>query len=222
MTQGYAAPPTPSYDVLEGLLRADGCTIVCEKPTSTPLGSTYCPPIVPADGCGIVCSPYPKFQSSPYIAYALEDPHQFHHDVALFGMQVVAAMQALPPGDRPEVMIGSGLSGALLLPALSQYTRLPIAIVRKATEVSHATHTVEGWMARNIMFVDDMISSGATFKRCYREYVKDYNRAFNGTQYHGTRPRVMMLAIMFGKTVRTYPEGFPEGALQSPRDLKVL
>ena len=61
-------------------------------------------------------------------------------------------------------LVGMGLSGAMIVPALAVQMDWPFAIVRKANESTHSYLSVEGEFSFNqYIFVDDFVSEGNTF-----------------------------------------------------------
>lgn len=64
-----------------------------------------------------------------------------------------------------DTMIGTGLSGALVVPELARALKKHWAIVRKPGESVHAFTLVVGEVGKRWLFVDDFIASGATMRR---------------------------------------------------------
>lgn len=63
-----------------------------------------------------------------------------------------------------DTMIGTGLSGALVVPRLARALGKYWAIVRKE-DGSHSTNKVEGKIGQSWIFVDDVVDSGDTQAR---------------------------------------------------------
>ncbi len=63
-----------------------------------------------------------------------------------------------------DTMVGTGLSGTLVVPTLARALGKYWAIVRKEVSV-HASGLIEGEIGQSWLFVDDFISSGETFRR---------------------------------------------------------
>jgi orotate phosphoribosyltransferase-like protein len=63
-----------------------------------------------------------------------------------------------------DTMVGTGLSGSLVIPVLAREFGKYFAIVRKG-EQRHSTIEVEGQIGHKWIFVDDFISSGDTRNR---------------------------------------------------------
>lgn len=61
-----------------------------------------------------------------------------------------------------DTMVGTGLSGALVVPGLARALGKYALIVRKPRDGSHACSTAEGKLGDRWVFVDDFISTGAT------------------------------------------------------------
>lgn len=85
-----------------------------------------------------------------------------------------------------DTLVGTGLSGALVVPTLARNMGKSWAIVRKRNDGSHAQDAgrfdrrplIEGRIGRRWLFVDDQIDSGITLKRvgeAVASFVKWYN-----------------------------------------------
>lgn len=66
-----------------------------------------------------------------------------------------------------DTMIGTGLSGALVIPILARALNKHFAIIRKSTETSHSYKNFEGNIGYRWLFVDDFIASGRTLRTVY-------------------------------------------------------
>lgn len=64
-----------------------------------------------------------------------------------------------------DTLVGTGLSGALVLPLLGLELGKHILIVRKPGERGHSASQVEGTLGHRWVFVDDFINTGATMRR---------------------------------------------------------
>ena len=73
------------------------------------------------------------------------------------------AFEALD-GVKYDTMIGTGLSGSLVIPRLAERLGKHYAIVRKPGEPSHAyaKNNIEGHIGKRWIFVDDFIGTGKT------------------------------------------------------------
>ncbi len=67
-------------------------------------------------------------------------------------------------GVEYDTMVGTGLSGTLVVPTLARTFGKHWAIVRKEKS-PHASGLIEGDIGQSWLFVDDFISSGATYQR---------------------------------------------------------
>jgi orotate phosphoribosyltransferase len=67
-----------------------------------------------------------------------------------------------------DLMVGTGVSGALAIGMLAFALQKRFVIVRKENDGSHSSHPIEGLVASGDrwLFVDDFISTGKTFRRC--------------------------------------------------------
>lgn len=66
-----------------------------------------------------------------------------------------------------DTLVGTGLSGALVLPALAAAMGKHFLVIRKDTEATHAHWKAEGQLGKRWLFVDDVIDSGATLRRVH-------------------------------------------------------
>jgi adenine/guanine phosphoribosyltransferase-like PRPP-binding protein len=64
-----------------------------------------------------------------------------------------------------DTVVGTGLSGAVAASQLSRALRKNLAVVRKPRDGSHSSNPVEGVLGKRWLFVDDLISTGDTFRR---------------------------------------------------------
>lgn len=63
-----------------------------------------------------------------------------------------------------DTLIGTGLSGTLVVPHIARALGLKWAIVRK-DDGAHSSNPFEGELGQRWLFVDDFVSSGATLQR---------------------------------------------------------
>jgi len=103
-----------------------------------------------------------------YLYYALKFPQTC--------VDVICHELKNPVFDRPTHVVGTGVSGVLLLSPVSVQSGIPSLVVRKPVDKcpvskggSHSRKTIEGlcWKTSNIRYViiDDTIDSGATVDR---------------------------------------------------------
>lgn len=92
-------------------------------------------------------------------------------------------------GVKFDTIIGTGLSGAVIVPMMAHAMRKYFAIVRKPKEqrACHAHSVIEGKIGARWLFVDDMIDSGTTFGRV-REAVGSWVR---DNVREGFKPRLV-------------------------------
>lgn len=67
-----------------------------------------------------------------------------------------------------DTFVGTGLSGTIAAPVLAYALNKKFLIVRKASDAelqNHSGHSSEGHLGARWVFVDDLISSGDTFRR---------------------------------------------------------
>lgn len=96
-----------------------------------------------------------------------------------------------------DTLIGTGLSGALVIPGLARELDKFWAIVRKPTDQSHSDKVIEGEIGALWLFVDDFTATGATRERVEAAVKKAGRRLRSGFDF-GTFPRALESPIMVG------------------------
>jgi hypoxanthine phosphoribosyltransferase len=77
--------------------------------------------------------------------------------------ELAVDMRAAIPTRSYDTMIGIGISGALVVPAMGRHLRKNWALARKSGDGSHAGDTpFEGRIGSRVLIVDDWVDSGAT------------------------------------------------------------
>jgi hypothetical protein len=66
---------------------------------------------------------------------------------------------------RFDTLVGTGLSGAIVIPPLARSLRKKFLLIRKDGDSSHSSYPAEGVLGRRWLFVDDFVSSGSTFRK---------------------------------------------------------
>lgn len=86
-----------------------------------------------------------------------------------------------------DTIVGTGLSGSLVVPALARKLGKHWAVVRKPGVSSHSGERVcEGTLGERWLFVDDFVSSGATLERV-KAAIRNWARSCgHATQYVDT------------------------------------
>ena len=92
-----------------------------------------------------------------------------------------------------DTLVGTGFSGALVVPALALRLGKQFVLVRKENDGSHHSGRMIGQLGKRWVFLDDFVSSGTTRKRVRRavhlsceergwktEHVGDYLYAWSG------------------------------------------
>lgn len=81
-----------------------------------------------------------------------------------------------------DTLVGTGMSGSLIVPRLAERLGLFWGVVRKPGVSSHAGSSTkyEGQMGRRWAFVDDFISSGDTLFRVLDEVEDEFQNPFPG------------------------------------------
>lgn len=82
-----------------------------------------------------------------------------------FATKDVADQMRSQVTDDYDTLVGTGLSGALVIPPLAEALGKKWLVVRKPEDGSHASYPAEGQLGRRWIFVDDLISSGKTKRR---------------------------------------------------------
>lgn len=85
-----------------------------------------------------------------------------------------------------DSLVGTGLSGALVVPLLGRALDKHWMIVRKDEDGSHSHRKGEGSLGARWVFVDDLIDSGRTAKRIQREVSKICEQAKHETSHVGS------------------------------------
>lgn len=106
-------------------------------------------------------------------------------DIALDDLDTVisSAIDALEDVDF-DTLVGTGFSGALVVPMLASAMDKNFILVRKPNDGSHHSGRLIGNLGRRWIFVDDFVSSGATRKRVRDEIADNAEGKFH-TLYVG-------------------------------------
>lgn len=75
-----------------------------------------------------------------------------------------------------DTFVGTGLSGALVVPVVARAMNKRFAIVRKDKAASHGEVHVEGTIGQQWIFLDDLIATGATLNRV-QEQIRNLKKA---------------------------------------------
>lgn len=87
-------------------------------------------------------------------------------DAALLNLaEVVEVAQADLRNRNFDTIVGTGLSGAIVIPALALAMGKSFVIVRKRNDDSHHGGDLVGKLGRRWIFLDDFVSTGETRKR---------------------------------------------------------
>lgn len=99
------------------------------------------------------------------MSYPVYRSHSGYFTRAFGNMDMlIAAMRTDIPVEY-DTLIGTGLSGTLVVPTMARALDVRWAIVRKEDEQSHASTGIEGEIGTRWLFVDDFIASGNTYRR---------------------------------------------------------
>lgn len=120
-----------------------------------------------------------------HVSY-LQGVHPHH-----IGSTLEKAVQTLTDLDIDfDTVVGTGLSGALLLPRLAEMLKCHYLIIRKEP-TSHSYRPAEGMLGRRWLFVDDQRSTGATRNRVKDIVVRicerndEFTSEYVGAYYYG-------------------------------------
>jgi hypothetical protein len=135
----------------------------------------------------------------------------------------------IPPGT--DTLVGRGLSGCIMVPILARTARMNFALVRKDRQDCHSDNMLEGTLGSKWLFIDDLISSGETFRETARVVVavaedEDHDIDFAGGWFYdkwkvGYRDltyfdrRIREWKLWDAVTVRTSRRGRPAGLLEA-------
>lgn len=98
--------------------------------------------------------------------------HQSYMSMAFGNIETIRdEMLKTTKGLEYDTLVGTGLSGALVVPTLARLMGCNWAIVRKS-DGSHSGNRIEGDIGQKWLFVDDIVSSGRTLRNVIKT-VKD-------------------------------------------------
>lgn len=101
--------------------------------------------------------------STGYMDQAFRDPSQ-----------VIEEARTALRGVKYDTLVGTGMSGAVIVPTLARALRKKFLIVRKDVDLksSHASLQWLGELGKRWLFVDDFVSTGDTYARVRRAVEK--------------------------------------------------
>jgi hypothetical protein len=125
-----------------------------------------------------------------------------------------------PYTDKYDVLVGTGLSGAMVVSLLAYTLGKRFMIVRKPDDKNnHSQRRFEGMLAKEdrILFVDDFISSGRTIKtmlETLRDHAREWQLRYVGRyEYAGDGQLTLETSARWGVTLNEpKPEPKPEPA----------
>lgn len=109
-----------------------------------------------------------------------------------------------------DTMVGTGVSGAIMVPQLARELGKNWLIIRKPTDKSHSDLPAEGMLGDRWIFVDDFIDFGGTKRMvltAVEEIVKDYG-------YYATEDPVTYVGDYLYQRLHFYPA---VGAIRPPQ-----
>ncbi|MGY2116625.1 phosphoribosyltransferase [Nocardia gipuzkoensis] len=116
---------------------------------------------------------------------------------------------------RFDTLVGTGLSGALVLPALAREFDVGFVVVRTPGHHRHTSRRAEGFLGSQWLFVDDFIDTGATFRRVHHD--------INALAHRLRRPTIFAGAFLYHSQQSRGPHYLPPLAARqatSDRDRK--
>ncbi len=78
-------------------------------------------------------------------------------------------------------LVGTGMSGSLVIPVLAQYMEIDYVILRRENDSSHSDSKWNGKMGDRLVIVDDFVESGRTLERLLRAISKEQAHMSLGT-----------------------------------------
>lgn len=75
--------------------------------------------------------------------------------------------QRIPADLEYDTLVGTGLSGTIAVVDLARRLGKHYLVVRKENDNTHSFQSVEGWLGKKWLFVDDFVDSGRTLARVY-------------------------------------------------------
>lgn len=98
-----------------------------------------------------------------------------------------------------DCFVGTGLSGASVIPILAKHFNKKFVFVRKNEETSHSFCKIAGILGRRWLFVDDFISTGDTFYRVYDAIIE--------ASENNNFPTVCVGAFLY-ENIASLPDGY--------------
>lgn len=106
-----------------------------------------------------------------------------------------------------DTLVGTGLSGALLLPKIANALKVDYLIVRKENDGSHSGNTAEGHLGNRWMFFDDLIDGANTFNRVYKAVNKIVEKENQKSGWQRTIHKIEFVgAYLYNSTCAFTPE----------------
>lgn len=98
----------------------------------------------------------------------------------------VARERLRESGVKYDTIVGTGLSGAVIVPLMARMLRKKWALIRKPKESRHSADLVVGRIGKRWLFVDDFIATGSTLDRVQEVIRKESRRySYFETEYVG-------------------------------------
>jgi len=95
--------------------------------------------------------------------------------VANMSKLVSSAIKELGLKKKDVSLVGIGMSGALSVPLISHYSKIPFSLIRHAGERTVcSSRPLVGEVRSKVIFIDDLVATGSTIRRVGR-VLKSYN-----------------------------------------------
>lgn len=99
----------------------------------------------------------------------VHDSNSYFHTIYRDPDHVIKTAKNKLRGIKFDTFVGTGVSGAVAVPLLARAMRKHWMIVRKSGDSTHSSRVCEGRMGTRWIFLDDLISSGSTVRRVYKD-----------------------------------------------------
>src|SRR5689334_663398 len=143
-------------------------------------------------------------------------PHSYFHSAFMLDRTLDMFEKVMKhSGVEFDTIVGTGLSGTLVVPFLAYFTNKHFLIIRKQDDRStHSSTPGEGALGSRWLFVDDLIASGQTQKRV-KEVVNSISAAgefeteyvgmylYNWLQFSNEQMRIKCYYDEDSKTIKT-------------------
>jgi len=115
----------------------------------------------------------PNFYGHQHHAEWFEDRKQIIKDMSSL---ISTSIRKLGLQKKDVSLVGTGMSGAMSVPLISHYSKIPFALIRHAGErtVIYNSKPLVGEARSKVIFIDDLIATSGTLCRVFR-ILKQHN-----------------------------------------------